>query len=176
MLSRDGQRHRQVGWMPDADLIPDIRLNGVKYCIFSKNWRQRSCPLPQWQLSKLRSCSRAKRGAPQKGAQLKRGDRLWKGVSMKRGPAWHPSFLLPWSFFSFLFHLLLLIYLTCGPFYGFMSSLSHFSSFLHYNGLAALAVQCKYKATAAHLLMKNRNFIFLNKVLGMKNYFHSSTA
>jgi hypothetical protein len=42
---RGGHRHRQVGRMPDTDLIPDIRSKGVKYHIFSKNRRQRSCPL-----------------------------------------------------------------------------------------------------------------------------------
>ncbi len=45
--NRGGHRHRQVVRMHDTDLIPDIRLKGVKYHIFSKNRRRRSCPLPR---------------------------------------------------------------------------------------------------------------------------------
>ncbi len=44
---RGGHQHRQVSWMPNTDLIPDIRSKEVKDRIFSKNRRQRSCPLPQ---------------------------------------------------------------------------------------------------------------------------------
>jgi hypothetical protein len=46
-VSRGGHRHRQVGRMPDTDLIPDIRSKGVKDHTSLKNGRQRSCPLPQ---------------------------------------------------------------------------------------------------------------------------------
>ena len=45
--TRGGHQHRQVGRMPDTDLIPAIWSKGVKYHIFSKNRRQRSCPLPR---------------------------------------------------------------------------------------------------------------------------------
>jgi hypothetical protein len=47
LMTRGGQRHRQVGRMPNTELIPDIRSKGVKYRIFLRNRRQRSCPLPR---------------------------------------------------------------------------------------------------------------------------------
>ncbi len=49
------QASRQI---PDTDLIPDIRSKGVKYRIFSKNQRQRSCPLPRSFRSLTNSISR----------------------------------------------------------------------------------------------------------------------
>ncbi len=47
---RGGHWHWQIGRMHDTDLIPDIRSKGVKDRTFSKNRRQRSCPL-LWSLS-----------------------------------------------------------------------------------------------------------------------------
>jgi hypothetical protein len=41
---RGGHRHRQVGRMPDTDLIPDLRSKGVKYRFFCEKPKAKIMP------------------------------------------------------------------------------------------------------------------------------------
>jgi hypothetical protein len=88
-----------------------------------------------------------------KGVRLKRG-------APEKGQVWRPSFLLLLDFPSFLFPLLLLIYMTSGPFYGshfFLVTFLIFFTLRCNNGLAALAVQCKNKTTVAQYYFLKQN-------------------
>jgi hypothetical protein len=103
---------------------------------------------------------------------VQKGVKAWKGGRRKKG--WRPEKVASMaSIFSFVLKLisfivaplLLLIHLNLGPFYGFhvlFVKFLIFSTLCSNNSLAALAVQCKNKTTAAQPVSRIRFFGFLD--------------